>query len=79
MEPTDWIEAHRGVLDEISLRHGNDEALAIGLTTLILHGYSDEEILADLGGQVLVWDGQRNPLAEVEALLADLRRAVAEN
>ena len=31
MEPSHWIAAHRGVLGEISQRHGNDDALAVAL------------------------------------------------
>ena len=79
MEPDVWIEGHRGELEEISRRHQSDERLAVGLTTMILHGYSDEEILTDLGHEILVWDGQRNPLAHIEGLLADLRQAVIES
>lgn len=79
MEPELWIEAHRSELSEISQRHGSAERLAIGLTVMILHGYSDEEILGDLGHEILVWDGQRNPLADIEGLLVDLRRAVVQN
>ena len=79
MEPERWIETHRRELEEISRRHESDERVAIGLTTMILHGYSDEEILSDLGHEILVWDGQRNPLADIEGLLVDLRRAVVED
>jgi hypothetical protein len=78
MQPEQWIEAHHEALQEISSRHGSDERLAIGLAVMILHGYSDEKILEDLGHEILVWDGQRNPLADVHGLLVDVRRAVAD-
>ena len=78
MEPERWIEEHHQTLGEIALRHGSDERLAVGLAMMILHGFSDEEILGDLGHEILVWDGQRNPLADVEGLLIDVRHAVTD-
>jgi len=77
-DPEQWIDEHQSELAEISRRHGSYEHIVVGLAVLILHGYSDEEILGDVGERMLVWDGQRSPTAGIEDLLADLRRAVVE-
>ena len=79
LELLEWVHDHRGDLEEISVRHDTDEHVVRGLTVMVLSGYSDEEVFADLGHEILVFDGQCNPLHDTPEILTEIRRLVAES
>jgi hypothetical protein len=74
-----WVDAHAAQLRELSERVGADEEVARAVAAMVVHGFGDARILAELSGHIPVWDGQHNPLDPVQALLPELRRAVAES
>jgi hypothetical protein len=46
---------------------------------MVLSGYSDEEVFADLSHEILVFDGQRNPLHDTPEILTEIRQLVADS
>jgi hypothetical protein len=74
----EWMHDHRDRLHEISTRYGMEDRVTRGVALMVLVGYSDAEVYADLGHEILVWDGQHNPLREVPEVLTDVRRLVAD-
>jgi hypothetical protein len=74
-----WVHDHRGKLHDISVRLGADERMIQGLALMVLSGYTDAEVYQDLQHELLVWDGQRNPLQPVPEALAEVRRLITED
>jgi hypothetical protein len=74
----EWVHDHREDLDAIAARFGTDERVTRGLALMVLSGYSDADVYADLAHEVLVWDGQESPLRDVPEALAAVRRLVAQ-
>lgn len=75
-EIIEWLHDHRGELREISSRFESDERVVRGLALMVLSGYSDDEVIADLAHEILVWDGQRSPLHDIPDVLAAIRQLV---
>jgi hypothetical protein len=59
-ELLEWVHDHRESLHEISACFGAGDRVTRGLALMVLSGYSDADVYADLGHEILVWDAQHS-------------------
>ena len=74
-----WLEQHADRLAELAGDHGVDQGLVRLAAILVLGGFTDPEILHELGAHHLSADGQRDPLAGVPPTLEGLRKLVGSS
>ena len=72
----EWVDGHRTELRDISARYQSDDRVVRGLALMVLTGYTDEEVMADLAHEIVVFDGQRSPLRGVPDILGAIRELV---
>ncbi|HET9729383.1 MAG TPA: hypothetical protein VFR41_08185 [Acidimicrobiia bacterium] len=72
-----WIDLHRIELHEVATRTGLHTDTVELVAALVLRGWTDDAIYAQLHAVVPSADGHGNPLTHVPAVLVEVRRLVA--